>query len=148
MSGPRVHPDLTSHSQVVSDSCAKRLMWDILSRDYIDVSFDRASASARRVLTPSGDASTSLPSTSQHPMQSYAAAEVILSDKIGLTDTNYSEPADVGVTEIYFQLHKFLKGKKLDVLRDLIAVLRYQFNLQERVFVVAESLNGPWPPQL
>jgi len=34
----------------------------------------------------------------------------------------------------------FTKGKKLDVLRDLIAVLRYRFDLQERVFIVAESL--------
>ena len=140
VSGPRVPPSLISHPQVVSDSSAKRLMWDILSRDYIDVSFDRASASARRVLTPSGDASRSLPSTSHPPMQSYTAAEVILSDEMGLIDTNYSEPADVGVTEMYFSLHKFPKGKKLDVLRDLIAVLRYRFNLQERVFIVAESL--------
>lgn len=50
---------------------------------------------------------------------------------MGLTDTNYSEPADFGVTKIYFSLYKFPKGKKLDVLRDWIAVLRYQFNLQE-----------------
>lgn len=59
---------------------------------------------------------------------------------MGLIDTNYSQPADVGVTEMYFSLHKFPKGKKLDVLRDLIAVLKYRFNLQERVFMVAESL--------
>lgn len=50
---------------------------------------------------------------------------------MGLIDTKYSEPADVGVTEMYFSLHEFPKGKKLDVLRDLIAVLRYRFNLQE-----------------
>ena len=140
VSGPQVPPSLISHPQVVSDSSAKRLMWDILSRDYIDVRFDRASASARRVLTPSGDASRSLPSTSQPPMQSYAAAEVILSDEMGLINTNYSERDDVGVTEMYFSLHRFPKGKKLDVIKDLIAVLRYRFNLQERVFIVAESL--------
>lgn len=48
VSSPRVPPSLISHPQVISGSSAKRLMW---SRDYIDVSFDRASASARRVLT-------------------------------------------------------------------------------------------------
>lgn len=58
-------------------------------------------------------------------MQSYTAAEVILSEEMGLIDTNYSEPADVGVTEMCFSLQKFPKGKKLDVLRDLIAVLTY-----------------------
>lgn len=41
---------------------------------------------------------------------------------------------------MYFSLQKFPKGKKLDVLRDLIEVLIYRFNLQERVFIMAESL--------
>ena len=68
------------------------------------------------------------------------AAEVILSEEMGLIDTNYSQAADVGVTEMYFSLPKFSKGKKLDVLRNLIGVLKYRFNLQERVFIVAESL--------
>lgn len=139
VSGPLVPPAKISHPQVVSDSSAKRLMWDILSRDYVDVSFNQASTNARRVLTPSNHALRSLSSTSHPPMQSYTAAEVILSEEMGLIDTNYSEPADVGVTEMYFSLQKFPKGKKLEVLRDLIVVLKYRFNLQERVFIVAES---------
>lgn len=93
-------PSLISHPPMVSDSSAERLMWDMLSRDYVDVSFDRASANTRHVLNPSSDASRSLSTTSHPSMQSYTAAEVILSEEMGLIDTNYSEPADVGVNEI------------------------------------------------
>lgn len=111
VSGPRGPWSLMSHPQVVSNSSAGRLMWDILSRDYVDVSFDRASANTRRVLTASSDASKS-PSSMFHPsVQPYTAAEVIMSEEMGLIDTRYSELADVGVTEMYFSTSKIPQGQ-------------------------------------
>ena len=145
MIGPLVPESKKSHPQFVSDSATKRLMRDILSRDYVDVTFDRAPTNARRVLSPSSDALRILSFSNSQPgpvtsMQSYAAAEMILDEEMGFTDTEYSDGADVGVTELYFSLNRMPKSRKISAIKDLLAVLCYRFHLQERVFIVAESL--------
>ena len=145
LSGPLVPKSKQSHPQVVSDSATKSLMRDILSRNYLDVTFDRAPTNARRVLSPSSDALRSLafsnsqlePGTS---MQSYAAAEMILDEEMGFIDTEYLGQADTGVTEMYFSLNRMPKHRRISAIKDLLAVLCYRFHLQERVFIVAESL--------
>lgn len=73
-------------------------------------------------------------------MQAYAAAEMILDEEMGLIDTDYSELGDVGVTELYFSFPRMPKYRKLSAIKNLLAVLFYRFHLQERVFIVAESL--------
>lgn len=108
-SGPLVPESKISYPQVVSDSATKRLMRDILSRDYVDITFDCAPKNARRVLSSTNDAlrSLSFPNSEPGPatqMQAYAAAELILDEGMGLIDTKYSELGDVGVTELYFSL--------------------------------------------
>ena len=145
LSGPLVPKMKISHPQVVSDSATKRLMRDILSRDYVDITFDCAPTNARRVFSSSSDALRSLSFSNPQPgqatpMQSYAAAEMILDEEMALIDTDFSELADVGVTELYFSLHRMPKCRKMSAIKDLLAILCYRFHLQERVFIVAESL--------
>ncbi|KAN0072943.1 hypothetical protein V8E54_009057 [Elaphomyces granulatus] len=48
LDNPRVPELRRSHPQVASDSPLKRIMWDIMYRDYIDLSFDHAPTNARR----------------------------------------------------------------------------------------------------
>lgn len=73
-------------------------------------------------------------------MQEFAAAEMILDEEMGLIDTDYPESCDMDVTESYFSLFRMPKLCRLSAIKDLLAALCYQFHLQERVFIVAESL--------
>lgn len=145
LSGPLIPTSKISHPQVFSDSAMKKLMKDILSRDYVDITFDCAPKNARRVLSPTSDAMRSLSFSNSGPgpatpMQEYAAAEMILDQEMGLIDTDYPESGDMGVTEMYFSLPQMPKPGKLSAIKDLLATLCYRFHLQERVFIVAESL--------
>lgn len=145
LSGPLVPGSKISYPQVVSDSTTKRLMRDIMRRGYLDVTFDRVPTSAQPVLSSSNDALRKLAiSNSQprpaSPMQSYNAAEIILNEEMGLVDTDYLDSVDAGVTEMYFSLNRMPKSRRTSAIKDLLAVLCYRFHLQERVFIVAESL--------
>lgn len=142
LSGPE---SKISHPQVVSGDATKRLMRNILSRDYVDVAFDPAPTNARRMLSSSSDALRSLSFSNSQPwpvtpMESYAAAEMILDEEMGFIDTDYSDLADVGVTEMYFSLNRMSKSRRIKAIKNLLAVLCYRFHLQQRVFIVAESL--------
>ena len=85
-----------SHPKVVSDSATKRLITEILSRNYVDMTFDCVPVNARRVLSSLCHAQRSLSfSTSRTgqatPTQLYATAEMILDDEMGFIDTDCSE---------------------------------------------------------
>lgn len=74
-------------------------------------------------------------------MQDFGAAEMILDEEAGLIDTDYPESCDMDVTELYFSLFRMPKLCKLSAIKDLLATFCYRFFfLQERVFIVPESL--------
>lgn len=82
-------------------------MREIPSRDYLNLTFRCAPTNARRVLSSSRHAlrnfsfSASKPGPAT-PMQSYAAAEVVLDDGKEFLDTGSSELAEVGFNKLLF----------------------------------------------
>ncbi|KAH0557183.1 hypothetical protein GP486_005025 [Trichoglossum hirsutum] len=151
LSGPLVPPSRRSLPKVVSDSPEKRMMWDILYRDYVDISFDRAPSNARRILTPPDEAlrihrqqriPSALPEARPEspPVASYTAAEAVLRRELEYIDTDWPEGGDMGIIERIFSLDGFSKDKKHSAIEELVRALAYRFRVQEEIFIVAESL--------
>lgn len=67
LSDPLVPKSKISHPQVFSHSATKRLMKDILGRDYVDITFDCAPKNARCVLSSTSDALRSLSFSNSEP---------------------------------------------------------------------------------
>jgi Peptidase C13 family len=117
-----------SHPQVASDSPLKRIMWDIMYRDYIDLSFDRAPTNARRVLTPPNEAlriQTQKRAPSASLVPSYAAAEVVLSREMEGLDTDFPEGGDIGILDQLFALDRFPKARRHSAVEELVRTLSY-----------------------
>ncbi|KAI9760856.1 MAG: hypothetical protein M1840_002189 [Geoglossum simile] len=140
---PWIPEPMRSHPQVISDSPLKRMMWDIMYRDYIDLSFNHAPTNARRVLTPPNEAlriqtQQRLPSASLVP--SYTAAEVVLRRELEGLNTDFPEAGDMGIIDQLFSLHRFPKARKHSAIEALVRKLAYRFRIQEEIFIIAESL--------
>jgi hypothetical protein len=142
LSGPLVPVAKRSHPQVFSDSPMKKIMWDIMYQDYIDLSFDRAPAHARRVLTPLDEAlriERQQRNDSLIPLPSYTAAEVVLRREMEAIDTDWPDAADMGILDELLSLDRFPKPRKHSAVEELVRALSYRFRFQEEIFIIAES---------
>ncbi|KAI9787248.1 MAG: hypothetical protein M1839_003486 [Geoglossum umbratile] len=143
LSSPLVPVSKRSLPKVFPDSPMKKMMWDIMYQDYIDLSFDRAPAHARRVLTPPNEAlriETQQRNYSSLPPSSYTAAEVVLRREMEAIDTDWPDAADMGILDELLSLNRFPELRKHSAVEKLVRALSYRFRFQEEIFIIAESL--------